>query len=113
MPYSRYSNRRIFKNDNQGYKDRFFDNRNIQETFQYDSPNIEYPTPSEIRSLSNVTRVWGATDTLYNVSNDYYGSPSYWWIIAWYNKRATEAEFEVGDIYFVPLPLEDVLGYVE
>jgi len=55
--------------------------------------------------------VWGATDKLYNVSSQYYGSPEYWWVIAFYNKKASEAEFKVGDLYFVPLPLEDILGY--
>ncbi len=113
MPYSRYTNRRIFLNNDQGYKNTFFDKRDIQETFQYDSPRIVYPTPSEIRSFNNITRLWNATDTLYNLSSEFYGAPNYWWVIAWYNKKASEAEFKVGDIYLIPLPLEDVLGYIE
>ena len=91
----------------------FFKNRDIQETFQYGMPIIGYPSPSEIRSLDNVLRVWHSTDTLYNVSNEYYSSPQYWWVIAWYNQKASEAEFKVGEQYYVPLPLEAVLNFVQ
>ena len=91
----------------------FFKNRDIQETFQYDMPNIGYPSPNQIRSLDNVLRVWHSTDTLYNVSNEYYSSPQYWWVIAWYNQKASEAEFKVGEQYYVPLPLEAVLNFVQ
>ena len=113
MPYSRYNRREIFLNDNKKYRNVFFKDRYIEETFQYDSPKISYPTPSEIRSLNNVLLVWGATDKLYNVANKYYGSPEYWWVIAWYNKKASEAEFKVGDQFYVPLPLDAVLGYIK
>ena len=112
MPYSRYNRREIFLNDNKKYRNVFFKDRDIEETFQYDSPKISYPTPSEIRSLNNVLLVWGATDKLYNVANKYYGSPEYWWVIAWYNKKASEAEFKVGAQFYVPLPLDEVLGYI-
>ena len=78
MPYSRYTAREIFLNNDRNYKNVFFKDRDIQETFQYDMPRISYPTPSEIRSFENVLRVWRATDTLYNISNEYYSAPEYW-----------------------------------
>jgi len=112
MPYSRYNRREIFLNKNKKYKNVFFKNRDIQETYQYDMPDITYPTSNEIADLENVLQVWKATDTLYNVSNAFYGSPQYWWVIAWYNKRPTEADFVVGEQYYVPLPLEAVLEYI-
>lgn len=112
MPYSRYDKRRIFLNDDKNYKNVFFDRRGIKQTYQYESPKIKYPTNEFISELTNITAVWKATDKLYNISNEYYGSPEYWWIIAWYNKKAAEAEFKVGDIYYVPLPLSDVLGFI-
>jgi hypothetical protein len=112
MPYSRYSRREIFLNKDRNYKNVFFKNRDMEQVFQYDSPRISYPQPDEIRNLTNLLLVWGATDKLYNVSAKYYGSPEYWWVIAWYNQKASEAEFKVGDEYYVPLPLDDVLEYV-
>jgi hypothetical protein len=111
MPYSRYQKRRLFLNDDRNYKNVFFRRRGIDETYQYESPILSYPTNEYMSKLNNSPLVWKATDKLYNISNQYYGSPSYWWVIAWYNKKSSEAEFKVGDIYYVPLPLDDVLRF--
>jgi hypothetical protein len=34
-------------------------------------------------------------------------------VVAWYNKKATEAEFSVGEQYYIPLPLEAVLEFIQ
>lgn len=112
MPYSRYQKRRVFLNKDRNYKNVFFRRRGIEETYQYDSPIFSYPSNEFMSNLNNVPLIWKATDKLYNVANEYYGSPEYWWVIAWYNKKASEAEFKTGDLFYVPLPLEDVLGFV-
>jgi hypothetical protein len=59
VPYSRYTAREIFLNNDRNYRNVFFRNRDMQETFQYDMPKISYPTPSEIRSFENILRVVG------------------------------------------------------
>lgn len=111
MPFSRYQKRRLFLNDDRNYRNVFFKKRGIKETYQYDSPRFSYPSNEFMSNLNNVPLIWKATDKLYNVANEYYGSPEYWWVIAWYNKKASEAEFKTGDLFYVPLPLEDVLGF--
>jgi hypothetical protein len=113
MPYSRYSNRRIFLNNDKNYKNVFFKERDIKETYQYDSPRFAYPAPEVFQKFTNVTRTWKSTDKLYNLANEYYGSPTYWWVIAWYNQKASASEFYLGEIFLIPLPLEDVLGYLK
>ena len=113
MTYSRYTRRQMFLNNDNNYRKAFFIDRDIEETFQYDTPRISFPNDDMIANLTNVLMVWNSTDKLYNVSTQYYGSPEYWWVIAWYNEKASEAEFKTGDQYYVPLPLEDVLGYIE
>jgi len=111
MAYSRYSNTAIFLNNNEKYKNALFDQRDIKQTYQYALTPMIYPSTAAIQGMTNIPLVWSATDKLYNVSNDYYGSPDYWWIIAFYNKKASEAEFKTGELYFVPLPLEEMLEY--
>ena len=111
MAYSRYRNVPIFLNDNRDYQKAFYTQRDVNRISQYSVSRLIYPSAEVRGSLENVPLVWKATDTLYNISNQYYGSPEYWWVVAWYNQRASEAEFKVGDVYFVALPLEDVLGY--
>tara|TARA_R110002060_G_scaffold41873_2_gene53398 strand:+ start:810 stop:1148 length:339 start_codon:yes stop_codon:yes gene_type:complete len=111
MAYSRYGARRTFINDNKEYRNVFFRERDVTQIVQYGTARLSYPSPAVIRNLTNVALRWKSTDTLYNMAAEYYGSPQYWWVIAWYNKKPTESHFKVGDIYYVPLPLETVLGY--
>ena len=111
MAYSRYGDRRTFINKDKGYRNVFFRQRDVGQIVQYGMARFSYPSAAVIRNLTNVALRWKGTDTLYNMSAEYYGSPDYWWVIAWYNKKPTEAHFKVGDIYYVPLPLETVLGY--
>ena len=111
MPYSRYDGRPVILNNKRNYKNTFFKERGMSQMYQYSTAVLSFPTPEEIRGLTNVSHRWGATDKLYNLSNDYYKSPQYWWIIAWYNQKPTESHFKVGDIIYVPLPLDRVLEY--
>ena len=111
MPYSRYTRVSIFTNNDENYRKAFYSQRDISRLVQYTTSPLAYPNQEERSMMENIPLVWKATDTLYNISNDYYGSPEYWWVIAWYNQKSSEPEFKVGDIYYVPLPIEDVLGY--
>ena len=109
MPYSRNAGRTIFTNGNLQYKNAFFRQRGIERMVQYGLPTLRYPSTQELLSFQNVTAYWGSTDKLYNIANEYYGSPEYWWVIAWYNQKTTEADFTPGEIYLIPLPIEAVL----
>ena len=111
MAYSRYTNTTIFKNNDPNYRKTLFEKRGISQTFQYSTYSFEYPDNEDIASFQNISRVWGASEKLYNIAAEYYGSPEYWWVIAWYNKKPTEAHFNIGDTYYIPLPLSDVLAY--
>ncbi len=109
MAYSRYTRRQMFLNNDNNYRKAFFIDRDIEETFQYDTPRISFPNDDMIANLTNVLMVWNSTDKLYNVSTQYYGSPEYWWVIAWYNGYTTEADVYPGDYLQIPLDLEKAL----
>jgi len=109
--FSRYGARNIFTNDDDDYRRVFFDDRGIKETMQYETAVLDYPSLEEMAQFNNITHVWTSTDRLWKLSSQYYGSPGMWWCIAWYNKKPTEAHFSVGDVIYIPLPLESVLEY--
>ena len=111
MPYSRYTGRGTFINRDPKYRSAFFENRAVEQIEQYESPDINHPTQEQMDSLNNSSVRWDSASKLYNLAYDYYGDASYWWVIAWYNRKPTEAHFKVGDIVYVPLPLERVLEY--
>ena len=102
MAYSRYTGRGQFINNDAGYKETLFSERDIKQIMQYDTARFYYPSPAELANMPTETFVWVATSKLYKVANDVYGSPHLWWLIAWFNKKPTEAHFKVGDVYQVP-----------
>jgi nucleoid-associated protein YgaU len=46
------------------------------------------------------------------LAHKHYGDANLWWIIAWYNKKPTEAHVKMGDIITIPLPLDKVIRYL-
>jgi len=110
MAISRYDSRQLIYNEDEGYRKNLFQNRGVNRIVQYDTAQFSYPDIDDIAKLDVVTLRWNSASRLYNISNEYYGSPEYWWVIALYNQKPTEADFEIGDIFYVPRPLEDVLG---
>ena len=45
---------------------------------------------------------WSFGDSLLKLSNKFYNAPNYWWIIAFINKKPTDAHFKIGDILYIP-----------
>ena len=113
MPYSRYDSRDLFFNTSTAYRDEFFRDRDVKQILQYKTARFSFPTNEQISTIESIPHRWGATDRLYNVAHDYYGYGSLWWVIAWFNKKPTAAHFKIGDIVYIPLPLERVLEFFE
>ena len=67
----------------------------------------KYPiVPLSFRDIYVFTQEEDRYDQL---AQEYYGDSKYWWVIAWYNQRPTEASIKTGQILLVPTPLERVL----
>jgi len=109
---SRYNNRKIARNKNKLYKN-FFKDRNITLVRQYRTANLSYPTKEQVRQLKVLTHVWKTGDRYYKLSFDYYGTSKYWWVIAWFNKKPTEAHVKYGDVVLIPTPLDKLLNFFD
>ena len=108
---SRYSNRRLLKNDLEEYEE-FLDERGVKQITHFGTGMLKYPTVSQISRLQSVQHVWKTGDRYYKLAAEYYGNPRLWWVIAHYNKKPTEADAKTGDIIYIPLPLEKILSYI-
>jgi len=106
---SRYDNRKIGRNSSEQYKS-LFKKRGIQFIRQYKTANISYPSPSEKAFLDSDTVIWRVGSRFYKLADQYYGDPTYWWLIAWYNQTPTEAHVEVGSTIEIPLPFERAMS---
>jgi len=109
MSLSRYKEMPIIKNVDDDYKIVFSSRFPYNGINQYNTENLSYPTDSQRKSMKIAKEVWGYSSRLYKYADTYYGDPSYWWVIAWYNKIGTEAELRYGRTIFIPSPLEYVL----
>lgn len=61
----------------------------------------------ELRNdLTHIQRVFTMGDKMYKFAYEYYGDVDYWWIIAWYNNKPTDAHFNIGDVVYIPRELD-------
>ena len=109
MPFNRLSNRDILKNKNLLYDEKF-KKKNVLGIVQYNTDELTFPSVQEMQSLTYDTRIWKVGDRLTKIAYATYGDSRYWWIIAQFNKKPTEHHFKVGDIFYVPVNLEDILN---
>jgi hypothetical protein len=49
-----------------------------------------------------VEHEWTSTDKLFKLSNKYYGTIEYWWVIGLVNSKPTDGHCKVGDVLFIP-----------
>ena len=108
---NRYANRILVRNDAEEYE-HLLEKRGLKSVVQYGSGVLRYPTVKEIRSLSQVRHIWSSGDRFYKLAAKHYGNPEYWWVIAHYNQKPTEANVSLGDMIRIPLPLEKILNYI-
>jgi len=109
---SRYESRQKILNNLDLYKN-LLENRGVKAIEQYTTPSLKYPNIEQISNLTIVDHIWTRGDHYYKLSNLYYGDPTYWWVIAHFNKRPTEDQLSFGDIVMIPTPLEGILETYE
>jgi len=114
MPISRYDERKILKNRTYQYvQSAIFKSRRVNVINQYDTAELKYPDPNELVDIDIVTRTWGVGTKYFNLAAEFYGSPEYWWILAWFNLKPLETDYRAGDNVLIPLPLESILSAFE
>ena len=107
----RYSMRQIINNNFETYEE-ILEKRGLNKINHFKTPKLRHLSSAQIRRLNRLTHVWTVGDRFYKLAHKHYGNSKYWWVIAWYNKRPTESHVQLGDLVFIPQPLEDVLRYL-
>jgi len=111
MSTSRYDNREIFFNDDPLFK-RHFKQRKIGGIVQYDTPLFPEIEDEEYKNIETVQHLWKLGDRYSKLAEFYYDDPTMWWLIAFYNKKPTESHLKIGDLVFIPTPLEAALEVI-
>jgi len=95
-------------NDAEEY-DEILRTRNVTFIRHYETPVFRYPTIEEISTFQLVPHIWTLGNRYYKLAEKYYGDREMWWVIAYFNKKPTEAHCDLGDTIFIPKPLHIVL----
>jgi hypothetical protein len=85
--------------------------RNLNFFRHLSTPTFNSVSPEEINELNIIDHIWVVGDRYFKLADKYYGDPEKWWIIAWFNKKPTDAHVKAGDRIHIPLPLEKILYY--
>jgi hypothetical protein len=109
---SRYDKRRIFNNGRLIYYDYIIDRGAPGFIRQYVSPLFHQISQGDYNNLSVAEELWTMGDSLSKLAGKYYGSGTYWWVIAYFNNKPTDAHFKVGDTVYVPTSLTDALATI-
>jgi len=109
MP-GRYRNAYFFQNTNPLYE-RIFEERGRRFIHQYGTRTFKPLTDLEFNSLVIEEIFWQPGDRLEKIASRVYGNATYWWIIARFNKKPTDAHWRPGDVVQVPYPLQLISSY--
>ena len=104
----RYEKRILEFNGNELYSEHF-DKRGVNFIEQYGTPKLSHPTPAQIKKMNIINHSWTHGDKYYKLAHQYYNDSALWWVIAWYNKKPTESHVKLGEVIYIPTPLNEVL----
>jgi|TARA_B100000029_G_C17459633_1_gene918018 nucleoid-associated protein YgaU len=108
MPINRYYSRSITRNFHENIEE-FLKNKKLIYVDHYMTPVLYQPTLEDYGSLQIVSHIWATGDRYHKLAHRYYKDSRLWWVIAWFNKKPTEAHVKNGDVIQVPFPLERAL----
>ena len=108
----RFNNRRILLNKEEIYE-KFMERRHVSSIRQWSTGRLYYPTVKDLRGITRNQHIWKAGDRYYKLAIQYYGQARYWWVIALFNQKPTEADVKVGQTLSIPLPLTSILRVYE
>jgi len=83
--------------------------RGLRVANHYETPRLRNPSVEERSMIISDKHVWSLGDRYYKLADKYYGDAEFWWVIAWYNGRPTEADLKYGDLLMIPISLPTIL----
>ena len=107
---NRYQNTPYFINRLTLYEN-VFEERGVTQIGQYGTTTFEELTTAQKASIRTKEIMWEVGDRLDKLASREYGDAQYWWVIARYNNKPTDAHFKRGDTVLVPHPISIIAGY--
>jgi len=104
---NRFISRTTIVNNSEQYKEYLLE-RGLKHIVHYDTPIFSYPTEQELKNIPYTEYTWKYGDRLAKISSEFLGNPKDWWIIARFNKIATETDIKIGQTIKIPTDLTEL-----
>ena len=98
-------------NEKDAYK-RYLKARGLKQISHYDTPKLRHPSSADMGNFSSIKHIWTMGDRFFKLAHKYYSDPELWWVVAFYNQKPTEFHVNMGEVIYIPTPLETVLFYM-
>jgi hypothetical protein len=109
--FDRYYTTQKIINNSEMYEE-YLRNRKMEFVKQYGTFNFSKLKNINLSSLDKVIHTVQPGERLYNISQRYYNSPEYGWIICYTNRYANEMLIEIGSILNIYMPLKSLIGLI-
>lgn len=109
---SRYTGRVIAQNNYEIYKD-IINKRNLNFINHYPTPEYTFPKYADLKDVTMNQHIWTVGDRFYKLAYKFYGDSRDWWIIAKFNNTPTESHIKIGEVIYIPTPLERILNIMK
>ncbi len=106
---SRLNDRLLIINGLEEFKN-MFEERGVNHIRHFGTANFTYPDEDDILELQIDEHIWKRGDKLFKLAFTHYGASELWYIIAWFNKKPTEAHYKNGDVILIPKPVTTILN---
>lgn len=106
--FNRYNRMQAIINNSNSYID-IFKQKNLNSIRQYPTYDFKNLKFIDTSNLELVTHVVQPFDKLYTISQKYYNSPEYGWLILYTNKLSSELQIDIGSVLNIYFPLEGLL----
>ena len=103
--FSRYQNRDIFRNSDPSYV-RQLSEREVDYIDQYTTATFTWSD-----EIDYDEEYWGVGMRFYKLADKYYGDPTLWWVIPWFNQKPLESDYRVGDVIEIPFPVDELYRF--
>ena len=112
MPVSRYKKNGLVRTAGIEYR-KILEKREANFVDHFSFEPYKILKVKDVENLDIINHTWVPSDRFFKLSSKYYGSPTYWWIIAYYNGTPLETDVEIGQIIEIPTPLPYILAALE
>ena len=100
---------RIFTNSDGIYTD-FLQATGASEVTHYGIVRFGDPrAESFLKEITIYKHYYSTGDRLSKIAYKHYGDAKYWWVLAWFNGKPTDFHCKIGDVIYIPSPLEEAI----